>query len=150
VLRRTINRAVFPTLCPCRKHYAALFIATSISQLSTYSIVQHALSLAILGLALGSLFNRFVIGRKAQADAVDAVPLISGSCEAFALENMAEVAATVRAHDFGAGHAESLVLVASYGSGDAVEVGRPAAAGLELVGRLVKWSVAGGAGVDAL
>lgn len=96
---------------------------------------------ALLGLA-------FVLG-KVEADAVDAVALVGRGGMALALEDVAEVAAAVAADNLGAGHAERAVLVARHGAGDAVVVGRPAAAGLELVVGLVEGRVAAGAGVDA-
>ncbi len=68
---------------------------------------------------------------------------------ALALEDVAEMAAAVGADDLGAGHAKGAVLVAGDGAGDAVKVGRPAAAGLELVVGRVERRLTAGAGVDA-
>ncbi len=76
--------------------------------------------------------------------------LICRGREALAFEDMAEVAAAVGADNLGPRHAIGLVLVASDGSGEAVEVSGPAAAGLELVVGLVQRSIAAGARVDAL
>ena len=62
---------------------------------------------------------------------------------------MSQVATTVGADNFGARHAQSTILVASDGSGDAVKVGRPAATRLELVIGLVKRCAASCTSVDA-
>lgn len=98
------------------------------------------------GLPLGGL----VVRREGQADAVDAVPLVRGRRVALALEHVAKVAAAVGAYDLGPCHAEGAVLMPRHGPRDAVEVGRPAAARLELVRGLVQGRLARGAGVDAL
>lgn len=103
-------------------------------------------SLALLGL---TLIHRLILGRKLEANAVDAVPLVGGGRVAFALEYVPEVAAAVGADDLDAGHAQRSVLVPGHGAGDAVEVGGPPAARRELVARLVQWGVAAGAGVDS-
>lgn len=62
---------------------------------------------------------------------------------------MAEVPPAVAAHDLGPGHAERAVLVPRHGARDAVEIGRPAAARVELVRGLVQRRMTAGAGVDA-
>lgn len=67
----------------------------------------------------------------------------------FALEDMTQVAAAVGADNLDAQHAQRTVRVPGDGAGDAVVVGGPATAGLELVVRLVQWCIAAGAGVDA-
>jgi len=59
------------------------------------------------------------------------------------------MSAAVTAHDLGALHAERAVRVPRHGARDGVEEGRPAAARLELVARLVEGRFAGSAGVDA-
>lgn len=59
------------------------------------------------------------------------------------------MATAVAAYDFRARHAKRAILVTRHSAGDGVEEGRPAAAGLELVVRLVERCVAAGAGVDA-
>ena len=89
-----------------------------------------------------------VIGREIQADAVDAVTLVGGRGESLALEDVAEMAAAIGADDLGAGHAPGAVLVARDSAWDAVKVGRPAAARLELVVGLVQRRITAGAGVD--
>ena len=96
------------------------------------------------------LLNWFVVWREVQADTVDAVPLIGGGREAFALEYMAQVTTAVGTDDLGAYHEVTLILVASHRAGDAVKICRPAAARLELVGGLVQGRVASCACVDAV
>jgi hypothetical protein len=91
-----------------------------------------------------------VIRGEGETDAVDAVSLVSGCVEALALEDVAQVAATVRAHNLRPRHAKGAVLVACDGTWDAVKVGGPSAAGAELVVRLVERSLAAGTGVDTL
>lgn len=103
-----------------------------------------------LVLVLCRLLDGLVLGRKAQADAVDAVTLVSGRVVALALEHMSEMATAAGAHDLGACHAKGAVLVADDGAGDAVKVGGPPAPGAELVAGLVQRRVAAGAAVDAL
>lgn len=61
---------------------------------------------------------------------------------------MAQVPAAAGADDLGARHAERAVRVAGHGAGEGVEVGGPAAAGLELVRGAVEGRGAGGAGLD--
>jgi len=78
------------------------------------------------------------------------VPLVGRRRVPFALEDVAQVAAAVGAHDLGARHAQGAVFVAGHGAWDAIEVGRPAAARLELVVGLVERGVAPGTVVDAL
>lgn len=109
--------------------------------------------MAILGLALGfvlGLRQGVVIRREAQADTVHAMALVRRRPEPFALEDVAEVPATVGAYDLRAQHAKGAVLVPRHGAGDAVEIGRPSAAGLELVVGPVQGRVAAGAAVHAL
>lgn len=96
-----------------------------------------------------AVLARLVLLRKVQADAVDAVPLVRRRVVPLALEDVAEVPAAVGAHNLGAGHAQRAVLVAHHGAGDGIVVGRPAAARLELVVRLVEGRVAAGAVVGA-
>lgn len=61
---------------------------------------------------------------------------------------MAQVPAAAGADDLRARHAERAVRVAGHGAGEGVEVGGPAAAGLELVRGAVEGRGAGGAGLD--
>jgi hypothetical protein len=77
------------------------------------------------------------------------VSLVGRGSVALALEHMAKMAAAVRADDLGAGHAVAPVLVPRHGARNTVEIGRPAAAGLELVVGLVQRRVAACTGVDA-
>lgn len=67
---------------------------------------------------------------------------------ALALENVAQVAAAVGANDLNALHTQRVVDVALDGTGEAVKVGGPAAAGLELVRGLVERRLATGTAVD--
>jgi hypothetical protein len=91
-----------------------------------------------------------ILGRKLDADTVDTVALISRRRIALTLEDVAQVAAAVGAHNLGALHAQRVVDVALDGAGQAVKIGRPAAARLELVRCLVERRLAAGAAVDAL
>lgn len=102
-----------------------------------------------LSLALFRLLSRFVLGSEIQTDAVDTVPLIGRGRITFALEDVAEVASAVGADDLGPRHAEGAVFVPGDGAGDAVEVGRPATPGLELVVCLVQRRVAARTSIDA-
>lgn len=76
--------------------------------------------------------------------------LVCGSCVALSLKDVAEMAAAVRADNLGARHAVGAVFVPGDGARDAIEVGRPAAARLELVRGLIQRRVTGGTGVNAL
>ena len=76
------------------------------------------------------------------------MPLIRRRREALPLKDVTQVAAAVGAHNLGAAHPQRAVLVAGHGSGDAVKVGGPAAARLELLLRLVQGRGASGARVD--
>lgn len=78
------------------------------------------------------------------------MPLVSRVGEALALEDVAQVAAALGAHDLDALHEHGVVLVAHDGAGDAVEVCRPAAAAAELVVCLVQRRLAACARVHAL
>ncbi len=86
---------------------------------------------------------------KVQTDAINTMPLIRRRRVPLPLEHMPQMPAALGARDLGARHAEGAVRVADNGAGDAVEVGGPAAAGLELVRGAVEGGVAGGAGVGA-
>lgn len=63
---------------------------------------------------------------------------------------MTEVTAAVRADNLGSGHTECAVDVTLDGSGNAVEISWPSAAGLEFVRGLIERRVAASAGVDAV
>lgn len=75
--------------------------------------------------------------------------LVRRRIEPFPLEDVAQVSAAVAANDLGPHHAKGAILVPRHGPGNAVEVGRPAAARVELVRGVVQGRVAPGAGVDA-
>lgn len=75
--------------------------------------------------------------------------LVGGRRVALALEDVAQVAAAVGAHNLCALHAQRAVDVALDGARQAVKVGGPAAARLELVRRRVERRFAAGAAVDA-
>ena len=70
---------------------------------------------------------------KLQTDGIDTMALISGRWVPLALEDMAQMATAVGAHDLGALHAERAVRVPRHRTGQAVEVRRPSAPGLEFV-----------------
>lgn len=86
---------------------------------------------------------------KSQADTINTMPLIRRRRIPLALEHMAQMAPAVAAHNLRARHAEGAVRVPRHGAGDAVEIGGPAAPGLELVRRAVEGRGAAGTGVDA-
>jgi hypothetical protein len=67
----------------------------------------------------------------------------------FPLKDMSEVASAVSADNLGAQHAVRNVLVPLHGPRDAVEVGRPSAARLELVRGLVERRITPCTSVDA-
>jgi len=60
------------------------------------------------------------------------------------------MSSTVTTDDLGSLHTESAINVSRHSARDVIEVCRPSAAGLELVGCFVERGVTGGAGVDAL
>lgn len=76
--------------------------------------------------------------------------LIRRRRESLSLENVAQVTATVGADDFRPDRTEASVLVSSHCARDAIEIGWPAAARVELVSGLVERRIACSAGVDAL
>ena len=81
-------------------------------------------------LSFGLVLRRLhwlVLGREVQADTVDAVPLVGRSGEPLTLKDVSEMTTAVGANNLSACHAKCAVLVPSHSSGDAVEVGRPAA-----------------------
>src|SRR5688572_9899953 len=92
------------------------------------------------------LRQRLPLWHEAHRERVDAVARVLGG-DAFAEEDVAEVAAAVRALDFDA-HAIR-VRQAFDGAGDFVVEGGPAAVGVELVGAAVEWRVAATADVGA-
>lgn len=77
------------------------------------------------------------------------MPFVRWRREPLALKDMSQMAPAVRTGDFNTGHAEAPVLVPGHCARDTVEVGRPPAAGFELVGCFVEGSGAACAGVDA-
>jgi len=118
------------------------FIDKSIHRASNLTFALRTLGTSLAGLLL--------IGRERQAHTVDAMPLIRGCVEAFALEHMPQVAAAIGANNLRSQHAEGTVLMALNGAGQRVEVSWPAAARFELVRSLVQRRGAPGAGVDTL
>ena len=90
----------------------------------------------------------WVILRKLQADAVDAVPLICWCTIALSFEDMTKVAATVAANNLRPLHAESTVCMSRDCARDRVIICWPATARLEFVIGFVEWSVATSARVD--
>lgn len=67
----------------------------------------------------------------------------------FALKNMAEMAATIGAYNFGAAHAQGVIHMPQHCSGKFVVEGRPAATAVKLVGRAVQRRVAAPANIYA-
>lgn len=77
------------------------------------------------------------------------MPLVRRRVMTFPLKHMSQVSTTIRAQNLRPRHAERVVRVPRHRARNAVEVRGPAAAGLELVVRLVEGRLAGGAVVDA-
>lgn len=91
----------------------------------------------------------WVILRKLQADAVDAVPLICWCIIALSFEDMTKVAATVAADNLCPLHTESTVCMSRNCARDGVIICWPATAGLEFVIGLVEWRIATSACVNS-
>ena len=122
---------------PCqRKHAFALLLSLR--------DVAHAQRLRHLGDGVGLGGGGLV----AQADAVDAMPLVGGRREALVLENMPQVALALGANDLDA----RAVRVGSLldGAVDAIVERRPSTAAVELGSRVVERSAAADARVRAL
>lgn len=105
-------------------------------------------ALSLFGLRL--FFCRSLGGDEFQRDAIDAVALVGGGVEAFALEDVAEVAVALRAEHFGADHAAGEVVAGDHvlRFGRIVE-GRPAAVAVEFLLRGEELGVAAAAVVGA-
>lgn len=99
-------------------------------------------------LSLGVL-DRIVLV-EVERNAVDTVSLVGGCGVSLSLEDVSEVTAAIRADNLDSLHAKGAVRMSRHGTGDSVEEGGPAAAGLELVVGLVERCLAAGAGVDTL
>lgn len=89
-----------------------------------------------------------ILRREIQTDTIDTMAFVRRGGEALTLEDVAQMTATVRADDFNTRHPQAAVFVASHGPRDAVEVGGPSTAGLELRVGLVEGCVAPRTGVD--
>jgi hypothetical protein len=76
------------------------------------------------------------------------MPLIRRSGITLTLENMTQMATTIRAYDLRPLHTEVAIGMSFYGAWNAVKVGRPSTARLELLGGFVERGVAGSASVD--
>lgn len=94
--------------------------------------------------------SRRILVLKGQTDAVDTVSLIRRRRIPLPLEHMSQVPSAIATHNLRSGHPERAIRVPRHRAWDAVEIGRPTAAGLELVGRFVQRRVAAGTGVDAV
>lgn len=77
------------------------------------------------------------------------MPLVGRCLVALSLENMAQMATTIRAHDLRPLHSEGAISVSRHGTWYVVEVCWPSTARLELVVGFVQWSIASSAVVDA-
>jgi len=91
-----------------------------------------------------------VLRRKVETDAVHTVSLVGRRGIALSLENMAEMTSAIGTDNFGSCHSKRVVCVPSDGTGDAVKVGRPTTAGLELMVCLVQRRIATCARVDSM
>ena len=96
-----------------------------------------------------TLLDDLVVLREIQADAVDAMPLVRRGRKALTLKDVSQVSTTVRANNLRPRNTKGAVLIPSHGAWEAVKVGRPPAARLELVVGLVQEGVAPGAGIDS-
>lgn len=104
--------------------------------------------LGLLKLSWWIILDRIVLA-EFEADAVDTMPLVGRCRVALALEDMAQMAAAVRTDNLRAGHAQRAIGVARHRAGNGIEEGGPAAAGFELVARLVEGRTTSGAVIDA-
>ena len=77
------------------------------------------------------------------------MPLVGRCGISFSFEYVSQMSATVAAHDLRAPHSEGIIGMPSHGTGDTVEVGRPAAARLKLVIGSVQRCIAACAGIHA-
>lgn len=85
-----------------------------------------------------------------QTDTVHTVPLVRRRRIALSLENVSQMASTVRTHYLGPLHAKGVVRMSRHSARQAVEVGGPSAARFKLMICLVEWCIAPSASVDAL
>lgn len=86
---------------------------------------------------------------KAQTHTINTMPLIRRRRIPLALKNMSQMAPTITANNLRPRHPKPAVHMPRHRARDAVEIRRPAAAGLELVRGLVEGCVAGRARVHA-
>lgn len=98
---------------------------------------------------LTSAFRHILI-LESQTNAVDTMSLVRRRRVPLPLEHMSQMPSTIATHDFRPGHPERAIRMPRHRARDAIEIGRPSAAGLELVGRFVQRRVAAGTGVDAI
>ena len=75
------------------------------------------------------------------------MPLIRRRREPLSLKHMSQMPSTFRTRNLSPLHPKRAVRVPSYSTWNRIEVGWPAAAGFEFVGRAVKGRLAGGAGL---
>jgi len=87
---------------------------------------------------------------KFQTNTVDTVPLVRRRRIALSLEDVSQMASTVRTHNLGPLHAEGAVGMSRHSAREAVEVSGPSAARFKLVICLVEWRIAPSARVNAL
>lgn len=76
------------------------------------------------------------------------MPLIGGSRIPFALENMSQMTAAIRAHNLCPCHPKCIISMPSNGAWNSVKICRPSATRFELMVGLVEGRFAAGAGVD--
>ena len=98
------------------------------------SVLGHAGPRVAVPPYLGNLqsTHSLLVVRKRQTNTVNAVPFVRWVGKPFPLEDMAQMAAAVGAHDLGSQNAHGPIFVPPYRSGDRVEVRRPPAPGVEL------------------
>lgn len=108
-----------------------------------YQLLRPTLNLAI------RLIYYLVLRRKLHANTIDTMSLVRRRRVSLALEHMSQMTPTVRADNLCSLHSECAIGVASDSTWDVIEVCRPSAARLELVGSFVERSITSSAGVHS-
>ena len=144
----------FSTSIPSQLHARSSFCSGQLGRLTAKAKPnlpqQIALRRLLFRLSLPLPAGLRIILPKLNTNTIDTMPLIRGRIIPLPLEHMSQMATTITAHDLRPFHAERAVRMSRHCTWDAVEIRRPAAAGLEFVGRFVQRGVAGCAGVGAV
>ena len=110
----------------------------------------HSKSNLNLTLSLRGLLIDLILWRKLQADTIDTMSLICRRSIPFSLENMTQMATTIRTYNLRSRHTKGAISMSCHCAWYAVEVRWPATARFEFVSCLIERGVAGGASIDAL